>query len=185
MKSPTIYGLVAAGILLILLLYLYFGQLGPVSEELQQVREDRTVLEGEKEQLEQRVSELEEKLAVEAEMAERIHFESGSAYISEENKAKLQAIVQRLQAQRNKTIRIVGHTDDRMIIPDFPRIYASNWELSVHRATHTVRVLEEAGIAPERMQAVGMSKYHPIASNDTADGKAQNRRVEIYLVPER
>jgi chemotaxis protein MotB len=183
MQSPTIYALVAAGIFLILLLYLYFGQLGPASDELGQVREERTALESEVEQLEQQIAQLEDKLTVE--MVERIHFESGSAHISDENKAKLQAIVQRLQADGNKTIRIVGHTDDRMIIPDFPRIYASNWELSIHRATHTVRVLEEVGVAPERMQAVGMSKYHPIASNDTQEGKAQNRRVEIYLVPER
>lgn len=183
MQSPTIYALVAAGILLILLIYLYFGQLGPASDELEQVRDERTTLEAEVEQLEQRVAELEDKLTVE--MVERIHFETGSAHIDDENKEKLKTIVNRLQADRNKTIRIAGHTDDQMVIPDFPRIYASNWELSVHRATHVVRVLEEAGVAPERMQAVGMSKYHPIASNDTDEGMAENRRVEVYLVPER
>lgn len=183
MQSPTIYALVAAGVLLILLLYLYFGQLGPASDELEQEREVRAVLEGEVEELEQRIEELRDKLTVD--MVERIHFKTGSAHISDENRRKLEAIVQRLQADRNKTIRIIGHTDDQMIIPDFPRIYASNWELSVHRATHVVRVLEEKGIASERMQAVGMSKFHPMASNDTEEGMAQNRRVEIFLVPER
>ncbi len=118
-------------------------------------------------------------------MVERIHFETGSAHITEENKEKFEAIVDQLRNAQNKKIRVVGHTDDRMVIPDFPRIYKTNWELSVHRATHMLRVLEDEGIAPERMQAVEMSMYHPVASNDTEEGKAENRRVEIYLVPER
>lgn len=183
MQSSTLYSLIAAGVLLILLLYVYFGQLRPTSEELETVREERSALEAEVQQLEQRTAELQEKLTVE--MVERIHFASGSAHITDENKAKLEAILPRLRNAGSKTIRVVGHTDDRMIIPTFPRIYATNWELSVHRATRVVRFLEEAGIASEKMEAMGLSKYHPIASNETEDGKAQNRRVEIYLVPER
>jgi chemotaxis protein MotB len=183
MQSSTVYSLVAAGVLLIISLYLYFGQLRPASDELERIRQERAALETEVGQLEQRAGELENKLTVE--LVERIHFESGSAYITDENRARLQAIIQSLRAEVDKWVRVVGHTDDQMVIPDFPRIYASNWELSVHRATHAARVLEEEGIAPERIQAVGMSKYHPVASNDTQEGKAQNRRVEIYLVPER
>ncbi len=183
MQSPTIYALVASGVLLILLLYLYFGQLAPTSDELEQVREERAALETEVESLEQRAIELEDKLTVE--MVERIHFESGSAYITDENKEKLETIAGQLRNAQNKTIRVIGHTDDQMVIPDFPRIYASNWELSVHRATHVIRLLKDFDISPERFEAVGMSKYHPVASNDTEEGKAENRRVDIYLVPER
>ncbi len=183
MQSPTIFALVATGVLLILLLYLYFGQLAPTTDELEQALEERSALETEVEELERRAAELEEKLT--EEMVERIHFESGSAHITDENKEILEAIAGQLQDAQNKVIRVTGHTDDQMVIPDFPRVYKTNWELSVHRATHVVRVLEEAGVAPERMQAVGMSMYHTVASNDTKEGKAENRRVEIYLVPER
>lgn len=183
MQVPTIIASIIAAVLLILLLYLYFGQLGPLNDELDRLREEQTAMQNEIAQLENQKAQLEQQLSVE--MVERIHFESGSAYISEEFKQQLDTILPRLQGAQNQLVRVVGHTDDRMIVPDFPRIYASNWELSVHRATHVVRFLEEAGIEPERIQAAGMSKYHSIASNETPEGKAQNRRVEIYLVPER
>lgn len=183
MQSSTIYSLIAAGVLLILLLYVYFGKLRPASEDIKQARGEIAELEETNQQLEQRAAGLEEKLSVEA--VTRIHFESGSAYLADESKSTLEGIVQRLRGAQNTKIRVVGHTDDQMVIPDFPRIYASNWELSVHRATHVIRFLEEAGIAPERFEAVGMSTFNPIASNDTAEGKARNRRVDIYLIPER
>lgn len=183
MQTPTIIASIIAAILLILLLYLYFGQLGPTKDELEQTRNERSLLQSEVDELERENTELKDALSIE--LVDQIYFESGSAHLTNENIEKLDALVQRLQADRNKTIRIIGHTDDQMVIPDFPRIYATNWELSVHRATHVVRFFEEAGIEPERMGASGMSKFHPVASNETPEGKAQNRRVEIYLVPAR
>ena len=64
------------------------------------------------------------------------------------------------------------------------KFFPSNWELSVARATNVARYLqEEAGIPPEIISATGYSEYQPIASNDTPEGKAQNRRIEIVLLP--
>jgi len=183
MQTPAIIASVIAALLLFLLLYVYFGQLSPTSNELEQIREERSVLQSEIDELTEQNTELLDALKIE--LVEELYFETGSAHLSDENKQKLDGILNRLRGGRLETIRVVGHTDDQMIVPDFPRIYASNWELSVHRATQVVRYLENAGIAPERMGAAGLSKYYPTASNETTEGKAKNRRVEIFLMPER
>ena len=74
-------------------------------------------------------------------------------------------------------------------MPILPRsklkeIYPTNWELSSARATNVVRFLQEkVEIDPGSLKAVGMSEYHPVASNDTPEGCSQNRRIEITLIP--
>ncbi|HQP51667.1 MAG TPA: OmpA family protein, partial [Syntrophorhabdaceae bacterium] len=76
-------------------------------------------------------------------------------------------------------IRIEGHTDDT---PISKGEFKSNWELSVRRATEVVRYIVEKGpIAPDRVSATGYAEYRPIVSNDTAENKALNRRVEIII----
>ena len=61
-------------------------------------------------------------------------------------------------------------------------MYATNWELSAARATAVVRFLQEsAGVDPERISAIGFGQYRPIASNETNDGRRQNRRIEIVI----
>jgi chemotaxis protein MotB len=183
MQTPAIIASVIAALLLFLLLYVYFGQLSPTSNELEQLREEQSALQSEIDDIEQQNAELLDALKIE--LVEELYFESGSAHLSDENRQKLDGILNRLQGGRLETIRVVGHTDDQMIDPEFPRVYATNWELSVHRATSVVRYLESAGIAPERMGVAGMSKYNPTTSNETSEGKAKNRRVEIFLMPER
>ena len=72
-----------------------------------------------------------------------------------------------------------GHTDNQPIATaQFP----SNWELSTTRATNVVRFLISRGVSAYRLGAVGYADLHPIASNATAAGRAQNRRVEIVLM---
>ena len=62
--------------------------------------------------------------------------------------------------------------------------YPTNWELSVGRATQVVRYLQEAGgLDPKLLSATGYSEYQPLALNDTDEGKAKNRRIEIVLLP--
>jgi chemotaxis protein MotB len=78
-------------------------------------------------------------------------------------------------------LRIEGHTDN---IPIHNQEFDSNWELSSSRATHIARVfLATKSIAPERLSASGYAEFHPVASNDTADGRAENRRVDLVVKP--
>lgn len=76
-------------------------------------------------------------------------------------------------------IRIEGHTDN---IPMRSAQFASNWELSTGRAISVLKeMLEKTGIEPVKFSAVGYSEYHPIATNETNEGRAKNRRVDFYI----
>jgi len=106
-------------------------------------------------------------------------FESGSADIKSTSQPAFSRIVS-LLAQRNYRIRIEGHTDN---IPIHNSRFDSNWELSTSRATQLVRLLMlKYQFAPERLSAAGYAAYHPVAPNDTAEGRAQNRRVDLVIL---
>lgn len=79
---------------------------------------------------------------------------------------------------RHNPITVEGHTDDA---PMRGGRYPSNWELSANRATAVVRALATRGIAPQRLRATGYGDTDPIASNETAEGRAKNRRVVLLL----
>jgi chemotaxis protein MotB len=109
-------------------------------------------------------------------------FDSGSAVLKPESHAALDRIASILSIRTYK-LRIEGHTDN---IPIHTAQLASNWELSTARATEIVRVLiVEHQFAPERLAVAGYAQYHPIASNLTAQGRAQNRRVDIVVLTTR
>ncbi len=83
---------------------------------------------------------------------------------------------------RTCRLRIEGHTDN---VPIHTPQIASNWELSTTRATDLVRLLiVRYNFAPQRLSAAGYAEYHPIASNETAQGRAQNRRVDLVILSE-
>jgi chemotaxis protein MotB len=106
-------------------------------------------------------------------------FDSGSATIKPEALPALDRIASIL-AIRTCKLRIEGHTDN---IPIHTAQMASNWELSTARATELVRVLIVGHrFLPERLSAAGYAEYHPIASNLTAPGRAQNRRVDLVIL---
>jgi chemotaxis protein MotB len=106
-------------------------------------------------------------------------FDSGSANIKPDSLAALDRIASIL-AIRTYQLRIEGHTDN---IPIHTAQMASNWELSTARATELVRLLMiRHRFAPERLSAAGYAEYHPVASNLTAQGRAQNRRVDIVIL---
>jgi chemotaxis protein MotB len=106
-------------------------------------------------------------------------FDSGSAAIKPASLPALDRIASIL-AIRTCRLRIEGHTDN---IPIHTAQMASNWELSTARATELVRVLIVGHrFAPERLSAAGYAEYHPVASNLTAQGRAQNRRVDIVIL---
>lgn len=114
-------------------------------------------------------------------IAEKIFFDSGKAKLKKDGEAVLQKVGEALAKFQDKVIRVVGHTDNVPLSPGSP--FASNWELSVSRATTVVRFLQEkANLVPERLVASGRGEYQPIAPNDTPEGRQKNRRIEIMLL---
>jgi chemotaxis protein MotB len=106
-------------------------------------------------------------------------FDSGSAELRASSQAAVQTIAQVLSAQPNY-IRIEGHTDN---VPIHNAQFASNWELSTARATEMIRLfITRYNLPAERLSAAGYAEYHPVASNDTAEGRAHNRRVDIVVL---
>ena len=117
---------------------------------------------------------------------DKILFNSGSAQINQAGQKSLLSLASVLNQEPDQMIVIEGHTDNVGVGKSLQSIYPTNWELSTARATAVVRFLQDkAEIKPERLSAVGYSYYKPIANNDTEDGRAQNRRIEIILVPPR
>jgi chemotaxis protein MotB len=112
-------------------------------------------------------------------LAEQIFFDSGSASLKTEGRDVLKKVGEALKGYENKIIRVVGHTDN---VPVSKSTFASNWDLSVARATSVVRFLQEVGIPPERMIAAGRGEYDPVVPNDTPEGRQKNRRIEIMLL---
>ncbi len=108
-------------------------------------------------------------------------FDSGSATLREKSFETLSNIADFLQKQKDKMIRIEGHTDDQPIKNNLLDLYPSNWELSFARAVAIVKFLESKNISPARMSATGHSFYRPVASNDSEEGRAKNRRTVILL----
>ena len=127
------------------------------------------------------ISELKGKLTVN--MVDAVLFDSGRAEVKENGLAVLQKVVDILQTVKDKTIRIEGHTDNVQIRGSLINKFATNWELSAARAINVTRFLQEQGLDPTILMAAAYGEYKPVAPNDSAEGKAKNRRIEIILVP--
>jgi chemotaxis protein MotB len=107
-------------------------------------------------------------------------FASGSATPRTESLTTLAQIAAKL-ARTPYDLRIEGHTDN---VPIHTLEFDSNWELSSARATRIARLfLDRKAIPPERLSAAGYAEFHPVASNSTADGRAENRRVDLVVKP--
>jgi chemotaxis protein MotB len=115
-------------------------------------------------------------------VAEQLFFDSGRANLKDTGKEVLKKVGEALKGYEDKVIRIVGHTDNVPISKAAQKVFPSNWELSVARATNVVHYLQEVGIPPERMIASGRAEYQPVAENDTPEGRKKNRRIEITLI---
>jgi len=104
-------------------------------------------------------------------------FPSGSAEVRAASIPLLSSLAKTLPTG---PLRIEGHTDN---VPIHTTQFATNWELSTARATTIARLLLERGpIDPANLSAAGYAEFHPVASNATEDGRAQNRRVDIILL---
>lgn len=128
-----------------------------------------------------KITQLKDRLSVE--IVDKILFASGSDQVTAEGKGILKKVSDILKTVKENSIRIEGHTDNVPIGSRLAGKFPSNWELSTSRATQVVRYLSELGVPPEKMTAVGLAEYRPVASNDTPEGKQRNRRIEIVLYP--
>jgi chemotaxis protein MotB len=117
-------------------------------------------------------------------LVDKILFSSGEAEVSPAGKEVLKRIGEVLAGIENRQVLVSGHTDDQPPGAKLRKIWPTNWELSVARATHVVRFLEEEAKVPgKRLAASGYGPNRPVASNATPRGRARNRRIEILLTP--
>lgn len=129
------------------------------------------------------ISELEGKLKVN--IVDKVLFDSGEATVSVQGQKILARLGNILKKEVDKVIRVEGHTDNVKIHRRLQKKYPTNWELSTNRATNVVRFMQdELAIPGRRLEAVGYAEFRPKASNATVKGRAQNRRIELVLVPQ-
>jgi chemotaxis protein MotB len=115
---------------------------------------------------------------VSIEINANVLFEPGRAELEPQSLAVLRAVAGKLKDEPFN-LEITGHTD---VVPISNPVFASNWELSAVRASSVVRLLADNGIAPARLYAIGREASQPLAPNDTAEGRARNRRVELMIL---
>jgi chemotaxis protein MotB len=129
-----------------------------------------------------KITRLRDKLTVN--LVDKVLFDSGSIAIKPRGREVLLKVASVLKGVSDKRIQIEGHTDNVRITGSLKARFPSNWELSTSRATVVARFLQEHGqVDPARLVAAGYGQYRPVASNDSADGRAENRRIEIVLLP--
>jgi chemotaxis protein MotB len=173
-------------------------EIATLKQQLEDARNQCVILEDEKKAAESRadalqdeLNQLSDKLKLETEQSgkytmlrvpEKLLFDFSQVLLSGEGRSLLDDIAGILNKYEEFDIRVEGHADNRKVKPEFYDKYRSNWEISTARATEVVRYLvNKKGISPERLIAVGYGEYRPLASNDTAEGRQQNRRVEFYI----
>jgi len=115
-------------------------------------------------------------------LAQDILFRSGSSKLEGTGVAVLRKVANQLRGMTH-TVEVQGHTDDVPLSAALAARYGTNWELAAARAASVVRLFEEEKIDPQRLTAVSYGEFAPIASNDTPEGRARNRRIDIRLMP--
>ena len=114
------------------------------------------------------------------ELPEGILFDSGQADLKEGGQTTLAEVAQVLKEIENRSFQTAGHTDN---VPIRTRRFRNNWDLSTARAVTVARYLIDQGVPANRISAAGYADTEPVASNETDEGRAQNRRIEIVLLP--
>ncbi|MCB5195619.1 flagellar motor protein MotD [Deefgea salmonis] len=118
------------------------------------------------------------KRGIAVEISDSILFDTGRADLQASSEDALSTIADLVKGSDN-LIQVEGHTDNQPIrAGQFP----SNWELSAARAASVVRLFEQAGVAPQRMAAIGFGEFRPMDTNDAAQGRAKNRRVTLNIL---
>jgi len=115
-------------------------------------------------------------------LAEKLLFKSGSDVVDPKGKEALKTLAQVLNSTRDISVMIEGHTDN---VPIKTKLFKDNWDLSTARATSIVRFLtKDNGVDATRITASGRGEFHPVKENETAEGRAGNRRTEVILSPD-
>ncbi len=109
-------------------------------------------------------------------------FESGSAELHPEGRKLIAELVTEIKQQPYQ-IAALGFTDNVPVGPELAKRYPSNWELAGARAASVVRLMQGEGIPASQLVAVSRGETGPIASNDTPEGRAQNRRIDVRIRP--
>ncbi len=114
-------------------------------------------------------------------LSDKMLYQSGSSRITARADEVLGKIAKIIQSKPDFEVMVEGYTDN---VPINSSCMQDNWDLSVKRATSVVRALQKThGINPNRLIAAGRGEYNALASNDTAEGKAMNRRTRIIILP--
>ncbi len=114
------------------------------------------------------------------EMSSNILFESGKSKLSEEGEEALAELAKVLVSISDRSFQIAGHTDN---VPMKSKKFPSNWELSGARAVTVVRFLQDQGVNPKNLSGAGYAEFQSATTNNTEEGRAANRRIEIVLLP--
>ena len=114
-------------------------------------------------------------------LATDILFPSASAQLSTDGKKTVTEVAGLLARRTTGVFQVEGHTDNQ---PIKSKTYANNWALGSARALTVVEAMIAGGMPPERISAASFGQFHPIADNQTEDGREQNRRIEIVLLPD-
>lgn len=122
-----------------------------------------------------------DKTVVFVNLSDKMLFTSGSATITNKADDVLAKIAAIVQSRPGVEVMVEGYTDSQPISTDCIK---DNWDLSVKRSTSVVRALQtKHGVDPDRLIAAGRGQYNALASNDTAEGRATNRRTRIIILP--
>lgn len=117
-------------------------------------------------------------------MENKLLFGTGSWAVGSEGRRAVVEVGKVLAQNPDITVLIEGHTDNDKILGSIGGGIESNWDLSTKRATAIVNILaENPGIKKQNLTAAGRGEFAPIMSNDTPEGKAKNRRIEVILTP--
>jgi chemotaxis protein MotB len=108
-------------------------------------------------------------------------FPSGSSRLSKEGETSIREVAQLLSAIPDRKYQVEGHTDN---LPIHNQQFPSNWELASARALNVTRAMLDAGMAAQRVSAASFGDTKPARSNETSEGRAANRRIEIVIVPD-
>ena len=115
-------------------------------------------------------------------VAQEILFASGSAALDKNGNEVLKRVADQLKETKYQVV-VTGHTDNKPIGAGLVKRYPTNWELAGARAASVVRLFLETGLPANRLVAASVADTQPVAANDTPEGRAKNRRIEIRLRP--